>query len=103
MVRTGWRRFVELVVHRGQCRQSEHSLDELEDRGVVVKRGLEVAWLGEWRDHPGWNADAQTPRIQLRRWLVGEETACLVIRKGIGAVFPRPRHFQGRDHLALES
>src|SRR6266550_824750 len=79
VVRTCGRGLVELMVDRSECWQSENCLDELQDGNVVVKRGLEVASLRKWRDHPGWYTDTQPPGVELRRWLVVEETTRLVV------------------------
>ena len=35
------------MIDGGQRGQAEHSLDELQDRGVLVERSLQVSGLGE--------------------------------------------------------
>src|SRR5215472_12025048 len=68
-------RGVELMVDRGERRQAEHGLDELQDRAVLVQRRLNVGLLGEWRDDPGGHAESQSVSVKLRWRDMVEEPA----------------------------
>src|SRR5215470_4086967 len=66
---------VETMVNRGERRQAEHRLDELQDRTVLVQRRLDVGLLGEWRDDPGGHAESQPICVKLRWRDMVEEPA----------------------------
>src|SRR5438445_4204520 len=94
---------VEGVVDRRQRGQAENSLYELEDRGVLVERGLEVARLRPWRNDPGRNPDTEAKRVELWRGHVVEVAARLIVGDDVGGAVPRRRLHQRRYQLLLDA
>src|SRR5579872_4772759 len=80
---------VEVVVARGQGRQLEERLDQLEDRAVVVEGWRQVAAPGVGRDHERRHTHARPVGVEPRRWYVVEEATTLVVGEDEGGMTPR--------------